>query len=83
MLDKSNSDSRTKALSHWSKVRDAVFGQHQDLVEQIKSFPLNPLGWRAQYKHKESLVLQHGMICCFLNYFTRFIPVLPLYFNVS
>ena len=68
MLDKSNSDSRTKALSHWSKVRDAVFGQNQDLVERIKSFPLNPLGWRAQYKYKEPLILQHGMMLFFKLY---------------
>ena len=61
MLDKSNSDSRMKALSYWSKVRDAVFGQNQDLVERIKSFPLNPLASRAQSKHKEPFILQHGM----------------------
>ena len=77
MLDKSNSDSRTKALSHWSIVRDAVFGQNQDLLERIKSFPLNPLGWRAQYKHKEPLILQHGMIFCCLNLFNLFYTSAP------
>ena len=82
MLDKSNSDSRTKALSHWSKVRDAVFGQNQDLVERIKSFPLNPLAWRAQSKHKEPFVLQHGMYdVLFFKLFNLFRTSAPTLFQ--
>ena len=83
MLDKSNSDGGTQALSHWSKVRSTVFRKNQDLVEWTKSFPINPLGWRAQYKHKEPLMLQEGMICCFLKFLTYFVPVLPLDFSFS